>query len=108
MAAIDNVNLTGGNILFVGFRLGGIERGFILAPEDEQGRLVLPHPGLPLGVRIHIGPVVIEEVGLNVQLAGLVEEVEFVGPKVRVVALGLWIAASMAAAGSREGKEIDA
>jgi len=41
-------------------------------------------------------------------LAGLVEEVEFVGPKVRVVALGLWIAASMAAAGSREGKEIDA
>ena len=48
MGAVDDVDFGFRNVAAKGFRLGGIERGFILAPEDEQARLLFaqfPAPG---------------------------------------------------------------
>ena len=85
MGAVDDVDFGFRNVAAIGFRLGGIERGFILAPEDEQARLLFAHPGLPFRVVVDVGAVVVEEVALNVGLARLVEKGEFIGPEIRSV-----------------------
>jgi hypothetical protein len=51
---------------------------------------------LPLGIILNIGAVVVEEVALNVRLAGLVEKIIFIGPEIRVGALDVGIVADMA------------
>jgi hypothetical protein len=48
---------------------------------------VLPEPVLPGDVARDVGAVVVEQVGLDVLLAGPAEEGELVGPQIRVVVL---------------------
>ena len=67
MTAVHNVNLSVRDILAIRFRLRGIERGFIFAPDHQQTRLLLAHPRLPLRVGVHVGAIVVEQIGLNVQ-----------------------------------------
>src|SRR5579864_4870994 len=78
----------------------------MLAPDDQQARLLLAHPGLPLGIGVHIGSVIVEKVALDVSLARLIEKGKFIGPKIWVVALHIWIVAKMTCPGSCQGQQI--
>src|SRR5260370_29791101 len=78
MTGVENVNLSVPHIVAIGLRLREIEREVILPPDHQQARLLLAHPGLPLGVILHVRAVVVEEVALNVGLAGLVGKIKFI------------------------------
>ena len=77
MACIKNMDFGPRRVAAIGLRFRERERRIVLAPEDEQERLLLAHPGLPLGVGGDVRAVVVEEVALNVGLAGLVGKGEF-------------------------------
>ena len=104
MPAVHDVHFGFRHVAAIGLRLRGIERAFIFAPNHQQARLFLAHPGLPLGVSIHVSAVIVEEVALNVRLARLVEKIKFIGPEIRVMALDVGIVADVACArgGKRE------
>src|SRR2546426_11245462 len=82
------------------------EREVVFAPEDEQPRPRLAHPGLPLGVGLDVGAVVVEEVALDVGLAWPTEKREFIGPEIRVVTFHVGIVPDMARPGRRQRQEI--
>src|SRR6202051_600266 len=71
VSSVQNVNLSVRYISAIGLRLREFEREVILAPNHQQPRLFLSHPSLPLGVGVDVRTVVIEEVALNIHLAGL-------------------------------------
>src|ERR1700689_193716 len=106
MTAVDNVGFAVGDILAGTLRLAGIERKFIFTPDHQQARLLLAHPCLPFRIGVHIGAIVVEEVALNLSLPGLIEKIEFIGPKVRVVAIHVWIISDMARTRSRQREKI--
>src|SRR5579871_5778868 len=82
MAAVNDVNFSVGDIGAITFRFARIERSLILAPYHQQPRLLLAHPRLPLGVSIHVRPIVIKQVALYLILAGPAEKIEFIGPEI--------------------------
>src|SRR5207302_6572407 len=96
MARIEDVDFGPRHVAAIGLRFRKLEGQVVLAPEDEQPRLPLAHPSLPLGVGVDIGAVVVEEVALNVGLAGLVEKGKLIGPEIRVIAFCVRIASDMA------------
>src|SRR5438128_7124906 len=96
MPGVEDVPLSVRNILSVALRFAGIKREVTLAPDHQQARLLLTHPGLPFWIGVHIGSIVIKQIALNLGLAGLAEEIEFIGPQIRVVAFHIWIVRDMA------------
>src|SRR5258707_5145527 len=96
MTTIDNMDFSIGHISPVGFRLRGVKRCLILAPNHQQARLLLTHPGLPPGIVVDVGAIVVEEVALNLDLAGLIEESKFIRPQIGVIAFHVGIASDMA------------
>src|SRR6476646_2878334 len=95
MARIENVDFCLGYIFSVAFWFTGIERKIVLAPDHQQTRLLLAHPRLPFRISFHICSVVIEQVALNIGLAGLIEKVEFISPEIGVIAFHLRIVPDM-------------
>src|SRR6266487_5104673 len=77
MARIEDVDLGLRYVLAVAFRLPKVEREIILTPNHQQAWLLLAHPSLPLGVSVDVRAIVVEEVALNVGLAGLVKKGKF-------------------------------
>src|SRR2546430_13214349 len=106
MAGVEHVHLSLRHIAAIGFRLRKLERLIILPPDNQQARLLLAHPPLPLRVRVDVRAVVVEEIALNVGLAGLAEKGKFVGPKIRVITFHLGILS--ATAWSRRGERQEA
>src|SRR6202162_4085915 len=106
MTGVENVNLSVRHVPAIGFRLQEVEREVILTPDHQQGRLLLAHPCLPFRVSVHIGSIIVEEVALNVGLAGLVEKGKFIGPEIRVVAFRVGIVPDMARPRRRQRQEI--
>src|SRR5580693_1800736 len=70
MTTIDNMDFSIGHISPVGFWLRGVKRCLILAPNHQQARLLFTHPSLPPGIVFDVGAVVVEEVTLDLSLAG--------------------------------------
>src|SRR6266478_5494066 len=99
---VENVNLSVRYIPAIGLRLREFEREVILTPNHQQSRLPFAHPCLPLGVGVDVRAVVIEEIALNIHLAGLAKKGKFIGPQVRVVALDVRVTPHMARPRSRE------
>src|SRR5260370_927518 len=64
----------------------------MLTPNRQQPRLPFAHPCLPLGVGVDIRAVVVEEVALNIHLAGLAKKGKFIRPEIRGIALDVRIA----------------
>ncbi len=87
MTGVENVNFSVRNVPAIGFWFRKVERKVILAPDHQQARLLLAQPCLPLRVGLHIGSIVVEQVALNVGLAGLAEKGKFIAPQIRVIAL---------------------
>src|ERR1700722_8161844 len=108
VAGVENVNLGVGHVLPIALRLAEIERQVMLAPDHQQTRLLLAHPGLPLGIGVDVRSIVVEEVGLNIRLSRLAQKRELVGPKIRVVRFRIRIIARMASARRGQRKEIGA
>src|SRR6266478_7018368 len=96
MTTIDNVDFGIGHISPVRFRLRGVKRCLVLAPNHRQARLLLTHPSLPPGIVFDVGAVVVKEVTLKLDLAGLVEKSKFIRPQVGVIAFHVGIASDMA------------
>jgi hypothetical protein len=87
MPGVEKVDLGVGHVPPVGLGLGRQERRVVASPRHQQRRPVLAQPLLPGRVAGDVGPVVVEQVGLDVVLAGPAEEGELVIPQVRVVLL---------------------
>ena len=54
------------------------------------------HPSLPPGIVFDVGAVVVEQVALNLDLAGLIEKSKFIRPQIGVIAFHVGIASDMA------------
>src|SRR5579864_5255186 len=80
MASINDVDFSLRHVAAIGLRFRGVERELILAPDNQQTRLIFAHPGLPLGVGLDVRAIVVEQVALNLSLARLAEKVEFIAP----------------------------
>jgi hypothetical protein len=63
---------------------------------------------LPPRIGVHIGSVVVEQVTLNLGLAGLVEKMEFVGPQIWVIAFDIGIVSDMPSPCCGQRKKIGA
>jgi hypothetical protein len=59
-------------------------------------------------LRLHVGPVVVEQIGLNLRLTWLTEERKFVSPQIRVIAVDVGIAPNMTRPRRRQGQQIRA
>src|ERR1700722_17783433 len=95
VTGVENVDLRGRYVAAIGLRLRGFERRVVFAPKHEKPWQVTGHPRLPLGIRLNIRAVVVEQVALNVGLAGLVQKCEFIAPEIGVIALDVRIAPQM-------------
>ena len=69
VARIDDVHFGVGYIAPIRLRLSHFERRVVTPPHHQQRRLSVTKPLLPTRIVRDIGPVVIEEVGLDVGLA---------------------------------------
>src|SRR5438552_869407 len=99
MTSVEDVNLGFRHVLVVAFRLAEIEREIVRAPDDKKLRLRLLHPCLPLRIGGDVGPVIVEEVTLNLRLLRLIEKIKFVSPKIGVISLGVRIVSDMTRSG---------
>src|SRR5450432_16291 len=108
VSGVENMNLSVRHIQPVPLRLAEIKRQIVLAPDHQQARLLLAHPRLPFWIGLHICSIVIKQIALDLCLGGLVEEIEFIGPQIRVVAFHIWIVPDMAGTRGRERQEIRA
>src|SRR5258708_23406393 len=95
VTAIDSVHFRLQYIAEESFRFGIIERAFVFSPKNEQARLGFTHPFLPFWVGSDVRLVIVKQIALDVSLAWLVQEPEFIGPQIRIVALYLGIVAHM-------------
>src|SRR6267143_1655538 len=108
MTRIEDVEFGLRHVAAIGLWFRKLERNVVFAPEDEKPRLLLAHPSLPLGVGVDVRAVVVEEVTLNVGLAGLAEKGKFIGPEIRVVVLDVGVVPDMAGSRRREREEVGA
>src|SRR6266853_156185 len=106
MTCIEDVDFGLWHVPAIGVRFRKLERQIVFAPEDQKPRLLLAHPSLPLGIGVDVRAVVVEEVALNVGLAGLVEKGKFIGPEVRIIELDVGIVPDMARPGRLQRQEI--
>src|SRR5580698_7228725 len=104
MAGVEYVHFRVWHIPAIGFRFGWVERQIVFTPDHQKPRLLVAHPGLPLGIRFDVSAVIVKQVALNIRLAGLVQEIELVLPKVRIIALDIGIASYVPCARSRKGQ----
>src|SRR4051794_40753444 len=96
MTGVENMNLGAGHILAIALRLARVEREIILAPDNQQTRLLLAHPRLPLRIGVHISAIIVEQIALNLRLPRLIQKSKLVRPQIRIVAVDVWIVSDMA------------
>src|ERR1700730_10387607 len=61
MTGIKNMNFSVRHVLAITLRFAEIKRQIVLTPDNQQARLHLAHPCLPLRVGIDVRAVVVEE-----------------------------------------------
>ena len=71
MAGVEQVNFAIRQIALERLRTGSDERGIVPPPDHQNRRLVLAQPRLPRRVRSDVCPVVVQQIGLDLALAGL-------------------------------------
>jgi hypothetical protein len=73
----------------MGRRAGDGEGGIVLAPNHQGRRLYRAKPVLPARIGGDVGPVVQKQRGLNIGLARMGEKGVLVGPRIRIVTIGM-------------------
>src|ERR1700733_1345647 len=96
MPSINDMHFGFRYVPAIGLRLRWVERELVLSPNHQQSRLLLAHPSLPLRIVLHVGAIVVKQIALNLSLAGLIEEIKLVGPKIGVVTGHIRIVSDMA------------
>src|SRR5271155_4761468 len=96
MTGVENVNFSVRHILAITLRFPQVKREVIFTPDYQEARLLVAHPCLPLRVGVDVRSIVVEKVTLNLGLAGLVEEIEFICPEIGVVTFHIWIVSDVA------------
>src|SRR5271168_4049657 len=87
VTSVEQMHFGRRHVALIGGRACRREGGIVLSPDDEGRRLLLTKPRLPFRIRSDVGAVIVEEVGLNVCLAGSREKFIFALPGVRIVTL---------------------
>src|SRR5260370_35711405 len=70
MPRVEDMDFGRRHVATIGLPFRQLERQAVLAPEREQARLRLPHPGLPLGAGVDVRALVVEQVASKVGPAG--------------------------------------
>src|SRR6476659_4820601 len=102
MSGLEYMDVCVGHVPPICLRLGQLEGLVVLAPDDQKPGLVLLHPGLPPGISVDVGAVIVEEIALDLCLPRLSEESVFIGPEIGIVALHVGIVADVAGSGCRQ------
>jgi hypothetical protein len=87
-------------------RAGDGEGGVVFSPNHQSRRLHRAKPFLPQRVGGNVGPVIQEQRGLNVGLARTGEKGVFVGPRIRIVTIGMGARSDMPLPRRLEGREV--
>src|ERR1700722_20420666 len=106
VTGVENVDLRGRYVATMGARRGEVERRVVTPPQHQKPGTVPDHPRLPLGIGIDIPAVVVEQVALNISLAGLAQICEFIRPEIGVIALDVRIAPYMPRPRRRQQQQI--
>ena len=80
MAGVEEMKLQVGQIALVRMRAIGGENLVVLAPDDQRRRLMLAEISLDGGIERQVGPVVVEEVELDLVVARAIEQRLVVDP----------------------------
>src|ERR1017187_6099315 len=96
VSCVEYMDLRIRHILAVALRLAEIEREIVLAPQNEELWLCLPHPRLPLGIGLDVLAVIVEEIALNLRLPRSVQKGKLIGPEIWVIELDVRIVSDVA------------
>src|ERR1700677_4795853 len=88
MAGVEHIDFGIRHIALEWFRTGGDERGIVPPPDHQSRWLVLAQPRLPRRVRSDVCPVVVQQTGLDLALAGSRQVGVLVSPGVRIITFG--------------------
>jgi hypothetical protein len=94
------------HIFAIALRFAGIKRQVVLSPKHEKLRLSFLHPHLPFGVGVYVGSIVVEQVALDLRLAGTIQKREFVGPEIGIIKFHIRIVPDVACFGGSHRKQI--
>ncbi len=83
MAGVDEMKLNLGKIALVGMCAVGGEDKVVLAPDDQRWRLVFAEISLDSGIERQVGPVVVEQIKLDIVVAGPIEQCLIMHPVIR-------------------------
>ena len=106
MSRFQDVDFSLRHIAGISRRAGDGEGGVVFSPNHQGRRLHLAKPLLPARIGGDVGPVIQEQRGLNVGLARTGEKGVLVGPRIRIVTIGMGARSDMALARRLEGREV--
>jgi len=89
MLSFQHVDFSFRHVAGIGRRAGDGEGGIVLAPNHQGRRLYRAKPVLPARIGGDVGPVVQKQRGLNIGLARMGEKGVLVGPRIRIVTIGM-------------------
>ena len=89
MAGVEQVDFAIRQIALERLRTGSDERGIVPPPDHQSRWLVLAQPRLPRRIRSDVCPVVVQQIGLDLALAGSRQVGVLVSPGVRVITFGM-------------------
>jgi hypothetical protein len=85
MVCVEEVDFGIRKIALECLRAGGDERRIVPPPDHQSRRPVLAQPRLPRRIGRDIRPVVVQQIGLDLALAGSRQVGIFVSPGVRII-----------------------
>src|SRR3954470_23581824 len=94
------------HIAGISTRASNGEGGIVFPPNYQGRRLHLAKPVLPARIGGDVGPVIQEQRGLNIGLAGTSKKSVLVGPCIRIVTIGIGARSDMALARRLKGREV--
>ena len=106
MSRTQNVDFSLKDIVGISRRAGDGEGQVVFSPNYQGRRLHLAKPVLPARIGGDVGPVIQKQRGLNLGLARTGEKGVFVGPRIRIVAIGIGTGTDMTLPCRFEGREV--
>jgi hypothetical protein len=106
MTSIENLHFGIGYVAPVCLGFFDLERRVEATPQNQERRLEAAEPLLPRGITGDVGPVVIEQVHLDVALAGTAQERELVYTEVGVLQRYVRASSHVPLACGIEGQEV--
>ena len=84
MARVEQMQLGLGQVAQIGARTVGGEDLVVLAPDDQRRRLLFAEELVEARIEVDVGSVVIEQIELNLHVAGSIQQRLIVQPRARI------------------------